>query len=205
MLNLKIKNIMEKENYLIKGKLVYLGVVGVDSGQLMVCDPCYIDGQWQDEGFKDVRTYRDTKTGVEYQYPIHFTNYDQTLLHAHMKLIGLAKDDKKKVEKAKKTTKRVAKLKDKTINQLLADGELEHVKNEPTGKFSYDGCCKATLSGEGGGQLNYRMGHAGAGVAFSTRWGDGVYPVYAQLDEDGRFKRIIIDFSNEEDDEDFIE
>jgi len=29
-----------------------IGVVGVDSGQLMVCDPCYIDSQWKKEFFK---------------------------------------------------------------------------------------------------------------------------------------------------------
>ena len=26
-----------------------IGVVGVDSGQLMVCDPCYIDSEWEKE------------------------------------------------------------------------------------------------------------------------------------------------------------
>jgi len=35
-----------------KDKWVKIGVVGVDSGQLMVCDPCYIDGQWESEEFK---------------------------------------------------------------------------------------------------------------------------------------------------------
>ena len=30
-------------------KKVKLGVVGVDSGQLVICDPCYIDGQWDKE------------------------------------------------------------------------------------------------------------------------------------------------------------
>jgi len=29
-----------------------IGVVGVDSGQLMVCDPCYIDSQWESEDFE---------------------------------------------------------------------------------------------------------------------------------------------------------
>lgn len=29
-----------------------IGVVGVDSGQLLVCDPCYIDGEWKDEDFE---------------------------------------------------------------------------------------------------------------------------------------------------------
>jgi hypothetical protein len=30
---------------------VKIGEVGVDSGQLMVCDPCYIDSEWMQEEF----------------------------------------------------------------------------------------------------------------------------------------------------------
>jgi len=30
---------------------VKIGVVGVDSGQLMVCDPCYVDREWRCEDF----------------------------------------------------------------------------------------------------------------------------------------------------------
>ncbi|MBF4577722.1 DUF4241 domain-containing protein [Frondihabitans sp. VKM Ac-2883] len=32
-------------------EVVYIGEVGVDSGQLMVTDPCYIDQEWQQEPF----------------------------------------------------------------------------------------------------------------------------------------------------------
>jgi hypothetical protein len=35
----------------MEDRWVKLGVVGVDSGQLMVCDPCYIDGEWREEEF----------------------------------------------------------------------------------------------------------------------------------------------------------
>jgi hypothetical protein len=31
---------------------VLIGYVGVDSGQLIICDPCYIDDQWQREEFE---------------------------------------------------------------------------------------------------------------------------------------------------------
>ena len=30
-----------------------IGFAAVDSGQLLVCDPCYIDGQWEKEEFSD--------------------------------------------------------------------------------------------------------------------------------------------------------
>ena len=71
-----------------------IGVAGVDSGQLIVCDPCYI----------------------EHELPAY------------------------------------KKMSDKTDN---------------------GGTTK---------QLNFKMGHAGAGVIFTSGFGDGVYPVYAKFE-----------------------
>ena len=31
---------------------VLIGRIGVDSGQIMVCDPCYIKSHWEEEDFK---------------------------------------------------------------------------------------------------------------------------------------------------------
>jgi hypothetical protein len=36
-----------------KAKWIELGVVGVDSGQLMICDPSYIDSQWEKENLEE--------------------------------------------------------------------------------------------------------------------------------------------------------
>jgi hypothetical protein len=81
-----------------------IGVVGVDSGQLLVCDPCYLN------------QYKDT----EYDAPIK------------------------------------------------------------KGDFSYASVCKVTLTPpDHAGQINHKLGHAGRAVAFSSGFGDGVYPVYA--------------------------
>ena len=63
------------------------------------------------------------------------------------------------------------------------------------GKYSYLGACNATLN-EGYGEL----GIANA-VVFSTGYGDGVYPVYAELNEDGRVARVVIEFISDEDEE----
>ena len=30
-----------------KTKKVILGTIGIDSGQVLICDPCYIDGEWK--------------------------------------------------------------------------------------------------------------------------------------------------------------
>jgi hypothetical protein len=70
------------------------------------------------------------------------------------------------------------------------NSEAEPFENhkKSKGKYSYLGACEATLT-EGYGQLG--MGNA---VVFSTGYGDGLYPVYAEINEDGRVAKIVIDF-----------
>jgi hypothetical protein len=55
----------------------------------------------------------------------------------------------------------------------------------------YRKACAVTLGGYGGEVLV--SGIAGMGVAFQTGWGDGSYPVYAQI-KDGRVKKVSIEF-----------
>lgn len=107
-------------------ELVYLGEVGVDSGQLMITDPCYIDCEWLDESF---------------------------------------------------------------ISQDPAESPAMVTERSVLMPYSYDGASHASL--RGGGQLAFRMGHAGAGVSFPTAWGDGAYPVYAEQ-HNGRTVRVFI-------------
>lgn len=40
-------------NKVIAGEEVLIGYVGVDSGQMMLCDPCYIKSHWKDEMTND--------------------------------------------------------------------------------------------------------------------------------------------------------
>ena len=89
-----------------KGELI--GHCGVDSGQILLIDPCYV--------YKDDFTGGDTPTGGD-----------------------------------------------------------------------YDECCRITLS-EGAGQTDL-------GVVTSSGYGDGVYPVYAQKDGNGRVKQVTIVFT----------
>ena len=62
----------------------------------------------------------------------------------------------------------------------------EHPKH--AGKYSYLGACNATID-KGYGQLGYA-----SGVVFSTGYGDGLYPVYAEINDDGRVARVVIEF-----------
>jgi hypothetical protein len=89
----------------------------------------------------------------------------------------------------------------------LSDWELWDSNNEEfdfsedqIGKYSYLGASATTLHNEYG-----ELG-GGRAVAFNTGYGDGVYPVYAILDEEtGKVAQIIIDFTPWQSDEDGTE
>lgn len=71
------------------------------------------------------------------------------------------------------------------------DNFEDHVNK--VGEYSYLGACNATL-GKGFGQLGNQA------VAFSTGYGDGLYPVYADINKDGRIAKVVIIFDEEDED-----
>jgi hypothetical protein len=71
------------------------------------------------------------------------------------------------------------------------DNFEDHVNR--VGEYGYLGACNATL-GKGFGQLGNQA------VAFSTGYGDGLYPVYAEINEDGRVTKVVILFDDDEED-----
>lgn len=147
-------------------KKILIGQVGVDSGQLLMCDPCYIDSEWSKEDFTDIRVYEHKETKEKLQYKVDFPHYE-----AEISKYG------------------------KNMNQLVATGEwIDVPMTDSKFPFSYNACSKATLSEDGYGQLNYKLGHAGVGVAFSTAYGDGVYPVYAVYSAAGVLKSVTVEF-----------
>jgi hypothetical protein len=147
-------------------KKTLIGHVGVDSGQLVMCDPCYIDSEWSKEEFTDIRIYEHKDTKERLQYRVDFPHYE-----AEITKYG------------------------KNMNELLKTGEwLDVPATDSKFPFSYNACCKATLSNNGHGQLNYKLGHPGVGVAFSTAYGDGIYPVYAVYSAAGILKSVTVEF-----------
>ena len=66
----------------------------------------------------------------------------------------------------------------------------EHKNSE--GKYGYLGACHATLTN------NYGTLDMGKAVAFTTGYGDGFYPVYAEFNDEGRIAKIVIDFIGDE-------
>jgi hypothetical protein len=136
---------------------IKIGMVGVDSGQLMVCDPCYIESEWSKRKVKFSDMLKVVAIGKEIPSP---------------RKIGKTFDDEYE--------------NGLTYNEAIAQGVLEEVPEKATGEFSYDGCCKETVSDKNYGQLNFKLGHAGAGVVFNSGFGDGCYPVYAKIKDFGK-------------------
>ena len=151
-----------------------IGIVGVDSGQILICDPCYIDSEWKKEEFNIRRRHKHID-GTVLEYRVNFEKYD-TIIPKY----------------------------GKSMNDIIGAKEaVEMPDDEPAANpFSYNACCKATCGKEGTGQLDYAMGHPGVGVVTSSGWGDGNYPVIADIDDrDGRVKSITVVFIDEEDEE----
>ncbi len=153
-----------------KLKKVLLGSVGVDAGQLLICDPCYIDSEWEHEDFEDIRIHEHKITKDRLQYKKDFSNY--------MEIIPKY---------------------GKHMNDLNLTGEWINVASPPAKhNFSYNACCVATLSKECYGQLNYKLGHPGVGVVFSSGYGDGIYEVWGYFNHDGRCVKVEVLMDSEE-------
>jgi hypothetical protein len=151
-----------------------IGVVRVDSGQILICDPCYIDSQWKKEEFNSAR---------------RFKHNDGTILN-HTYARG---DDYN--ENEFKTFDAIIPKYNKCMNDMIADNDVVQINYLPAEhNFSYNACCVKTLSDGPDGQLNYEMGHAGVGVVSGSFGGDGEYPVIADIDEDGMVRSITINF-----------
>jgi hypothetical protein len=155
-----------------------IGVIGVDSGQVVICDPCYIDSEWD---HKD-EYKRDQVFDVDWLGKV------------------VVVDMANMIKRGKGFNSPMVRFYGDTMNTLISKGLAKERPVTETRVFGYNGCCLATHSKDRGGQLNYKMGHAGAGVAVSTGYGDGVYAVYADYDEEGRVKFVTIDFSEAPDD-----
>jgi len=63
------------------------------------------------------------------------------------------------------------------------------------GEYGYLGASGRTLADNFG-----QLGAADA-VVFSTGYGDGLYPVYVQLNSDGRVSKVVIDFEGDLDEQ----
>ena len=59
------------------------------------------------------------------------------------------------------------------------------------GDYSYHGASATTI------EKSYGELGIGTAVVFYTGYGDGYYPVFVQMNEDGRVSKVVIDFEGE--------
>lgn len=161
---------MNTSNNSIETEIVKVGTVGVDSGQLMICDPCYIDSEWQTHESEDTDHAHDIfihKDGSLWQ----FCYGSQPIVPNVNAFPGTYAD--------------VIPQYNASPNDMIRNGVLiSNTGTDPRphisdGEFSYRGICKGNK--DNGTQLNYLLGHPGVAVAFSSGFGDGSYDVYAEI------------------------
>ena len=83
------------------------------------------------------------------------------------------------------------------LDQWKTDEGVEWNLEGKVGTYTYQGASATTLENAYGELAR------GSAVVFSTGYGDGYYPVYVQMNEDGRVTKVVIDFEgdmNEEQD-----
>lgn len=133
---------------------VLMGSVMVDSGQLLITDPCYLkDWKGNEVNFKD--KIRDTLTNEEIDSPRKVEGITYESIYKD----GL------------------------TYNQAIKAGRLVEIPEE-TNEYSYDGCCKKRNN-------HFVDLENGAGICFSSGFGDGCYEVWGKLTDMGDLgKRI---------------
>ena len=137
-----------------------VGHIWVDSGQVLIVDPCYLT-DWENDDLVQIRGIR--KGDKDYRYGKDFQSYDDPLKEEG----------------------------DRTPNELVRQGWEFYSEYPKSGEFSYSGICHLT-SEKNYGQLDH------GAVGSSTGWGDGIYPVYAKVNSDGRVEKLIIQFMEEE-------
>lgn len=156
----------------MKTEIVKLGEVGVDSGQLMICDPAYISSEFLNP---------DSKGKADHAHDIY--------KHVDGKLWQYCCGEKpshENVNPFKGSYEDVIPEYRETPNSLIKKGlfvktDLDPTPHIPEGEFSYRGISKITDNHNMGGQLNYLMGHEGVAVAFRSGMGDGTYGVFAEI------------------------
>ena len=152
------------------GRRVKIGECGVDSGQLMIMDPCYVASEWLG---------RNDAKDVE----CRFWGRD------HEEMAEVLKADGMTVEKVEEPhVWRVSqdgwspsdiqtRIRNHSGDKESGLWVVTDVRREST----YDKCCDLTTGRNQGGQLHYKRGHAGMGVVSRTGFGDGVYDVFTHI------------------------
>ena len=139
----------------------------MDSGSLMVGDPCYLPGfEFNESTGKE--PVLDTVTNKLYQYVYTLEqlvegaeimeNYESIVPGTHM-----------------------------TFNQAIASGRMVTLPHKPDTSYSRSGCHWATCSSKEG---YAQIGDCAEAIVFSSGYGDGVYEVWGRRNKEGRIIEV---------------
>lgn len=171
-----------------------IGRFGVDSGQVMIGDPCYlhhfnshteVTTKVLDKFVED----KDLKTKLDLELRKAYAEADQpnltrTYLHTKKGTLKVWPNDFFNYEEYKEDGE--------SMNDLIHKGVYKHIPNELDTTYSYSGACSVALdSKDHAGMLD-----DGMAVVASTGHGDGTYPVEADIRK-GVIHSITITFIKE--------
>ena len=110
---------------------IKLGSVGVDSGQLMVTDPCYVK-MFKNNEFDPKTKFYDSKKDKTLVYPDDFKNFEDDIIEGY----------------------------NKNMNTLIKEKIFDEVKEKSNDKsYSFTGACSQTLYNENlGGEIGNGLG-----------------------------------------------
>lgn len=150
---------------------ILLGHVGVDSGQLMIMDPCYIEREWilrHNPQLVGIRCAgvdaQDLAEALAHDYPTCEVSSVTPWVYRVVDPNTPATDLQARAESLRQN------------HQWTADIDLVTYD-------TYHHICDITQSDAHGGSLPYAQGGEGLAVAFESGVGDGTYAVFATVGE----------------------
>jgi hypothetical protein len=162
---------------------VRLGEVGVDSGQLIIIDPCYVDGEWRRE--------EDAK-------PLYVKVWGRDVAKVALRL---REAGWRSILGRMEYNEPDGLLRVWPIQEEPSPGQMavlmhkvrEHAKSYGLlvvtaiqTDSTYDRACEAAMGPNQGGELTYQPSQAsGLAVVFQSGLGDGTYEVFATIQDLG--------------------
>jgi hypothetical protein len=154
-------------------EVIKLGVVWVDSGQLMICDPSYIEDEFkisEPDPSSSHEIYKHLPDGKLWQF-CYFGK--KTPRAWATPFPGGYSDIIPEYNTSPETL----------IEQWIFEETDLAEKDISEAWFSYERICQLTTWENKGWQLFYKLGHAWVAVAFQAGFGDWEYEVFAELIE----------------------
>ncbi len=171
----------------MKTEIKKIGFVRADSGQLMICDPCFINNHFKTEEadpYSNHTIFKHTKDQSLWQF-----SYNGILKSYHKKVNEFPGGYNDVIPKYKKTPQELME------SEEFIDSGIDPEPHIKEGDFSFDGMCKMNSKKSYGQFVFEDSKHAG--VTFILGYGDGTYPVYAEF-KDNIIQKVWIEFSDDQ-------